>query len=202
MFCCSHTFDIFSSVLSSSVKQIRAIVTQYHDRAGAYIAHCQRHDYSTLIKARHAFPLHFLIKNDVKCPPHTNCPQNEDMSICESVRGGTAYPIIIWLKLRTEGYTPPVYGIGMIDEDSIRSEDQRRAYDKIVLKKPASPPGSSELLTADEKATYYQIWGEIRQLPGFAKLMANHHHIPFQELEVLLLYMILKRLETGPGVSQ
>ncbi len=88
-----------------------------------------------------------------------------------------------------------------IDEDKIRTEDQRRAYEKIVLKKPASPPCSSEILSAEEKASYYQLWGEIRQLPGFAKLMSDHHHIPFQELEVLLLYMILKRLETGPGAS-
>ena len=141
------------------------------------------------------------MRNDAKAPPYTNIPQNADMSLCESVRGGTAYPIKIWLNLRTDEYTLLVYDIGMIDEDKIRTEDQRRAYEKIVLKKPASPPCSSEILSAEEKASYYQLWGEIRQLPGFAKLMSDHHHIPFQELEVLLLYMILKRLETGPGAS-
>ena len=162
------------------------------------------------IKAHIAFPVHFLMKNDVKCMMDTNSPQNADMSLCESVRGGTAYPIKIWLNLRTEGYIPPVYGMSMtIDEDHIRSEDQRRAYENIVLKKRKDPE-PPELLTAADKAAYPALMAEMRDtVPGMRKLLANYAVVPHVEVQTLLAYhqykflkAILERLEAGPGVSQ
>lgn len=97
----------------------------------------------------------------------------------------------------------------MIDEDKIRTEEQKDAYDRIVMKKPR-PPGSSEILSAEEKAAYYQLWDEIRAVPGCAKLLANHKEIPTHEpLQVILQFLILKRmdailerLEAGPGDHQ
>ena len=95
-----------------------------------------------------------------------------------------------------------------IDEDKIRTETQRDAYERIVMKKPR-PPGSSEFLSAEEKKAYYQLWEDIRNIPGCAKLMANTKEIPTHEpLQVILQFLILKRmdailerLEEGPGAS-
>ena len=139
--------------------------------------------------------------------PYTNIQQNADMSLCESVRGGTAYPIKIWLNLRTDEYTLLVYDIGMIDEDKIRTEDQRRAYDKIVLKKTTAP--EQPLLTPEEKAEYPAVMAEMRNtVPGMKKLLANHSVFPHLEVQTLLSYhqyktlkAILERLEAGPGAS-
>ena len=93
----------------------------------------------------------------------------------------------------------------MIDADKIRTEEQKDAYDRIVLKKPR-PPGSSEILSAEEKQAYYQLWAEIREVPGCAKLFAHHAEIPHQSLQSQLLFhnykllkAILERLEAGSG---
>ena len=95
-----------------------------------------------------------------------------------------------------------------MDEDKIRTEEQKDAYARIVLKKPR-PPGSSEIRSAEEKAAYYQLWDEIRAVPGCAKLFANHAEIPHRALQSQLLFhnykllkAILERLEAGPGDHQ
>ncbi len=134
------------------------------------------------------------MKNDVKCRMDTNSPQNADMSLCESVREGPAYPIKIRLKLRAEGYIPPVYGMSMIDADKIRTEDQRRAYDKIVLKKTTAP--EQPLLTPEDKAEYPAVMAEMRNtVPGMKKLLANHSVFPHLEVQTLLSYHQYKTLK-------
>lgn len=104
------------------------------------------------------------------------------------------------------GYIPPVYCMGMtIDEDQIRTEEQRRAYEKIVKKN--RDPDPPELLTAADKAAYPALMAEMRDtVPGMRKLLANYAVTPHIEVQTLLAYhnykllkAILERLEAGPG---
>ena len=145
------------------------------------------------------------MRNDVKCLQDTNSPQNDDMSLCESVRGGTAYPIKIWLKLRTDEYTPPAYRVSMIDESNIPESSRRDAYERIVKKN--RNPDPPELLTAADKAAYPALMAEMRDtVPGMRKLLANFAVTPHIEVQTLLMYhqykilkSILERLEAVQG---
>ena len=84
-----------------------------------------------------------------------------------------------------------------IEESQIQSEAQRRAYETIVLKKPAQKTyGSSDILTAEEKMEYPAVMDEMRDtVPGMKKLMADYAYLPHADVEVLLQYHTLKTVQ-------
>lgn len=80
-----------------------------------------------------------------------------------------------------------------IDEDQIRTEEQRRAYEKIVKKN--RDPDPPELLTAADKAAYPALMAEMRDtVPGMRKLLANYAVTPHIEVQTLLAYHNYKLL--------